>query len=75
MCVCVYRGHKLFHYAKILQYAKTHGIRLVGLNVPIPVVQVGGTHLCLPASQPALLKGKRGRRKGVGWLATVRVRC
>jgi radical SAM superfamily enzyme len=35
------RGHKLSHYAKILQYAKTHQIRVVGLNVPIPVVQVG----------------------------------
>lgn len=36
-------GHKLSHYAKILQYAKTHQIRVVGLNVPVPVVQVSAT--------------------------------
>ncbi len=33
-------GHKLASYAKIFQYAKRHGIRLCGLNVPQPVVQV-----------------------------------
>jgi hypothetical protein len=36
------RGHKLWNYAKILQYAKRHQIQIVGLNVPLPVVQVGG---------------------------------
>ncbi|TFJ87611.1 hypothetical protein NSK_000962 [Nannochloropsis salina CCMP1776] len=33
-------GHKMASYAKIFQYAKAHGIRLCGLNVPQPVVQV-----------------------------------
>jgi len=33
-------GHKMAYYAKIFQYAKAHGIRLCGLNVPQPVVQV-----------------------------------
>lgn len=75
VCVCVCRGHKLFHYAKILQYAKTHGIRLVGLNVPIPVVQVGGTDASLPASQPASAAEREKGVEGLGWLATVRVRC
>ena len=35
-----YRGHKLSHYSKILNYAKQHQIRVVGLNVPATVVQV-----------------------------------
>jgi hypothetical protein len=33
-------GHKMSSYAKIFQYAKKHQIRLCGLNVPQPVVQV-----------------------------------
>lgn len=33
-------GHKMAYYAKIFQYAKANGIRLCGLNVPQPVVQV-----------------------------------
>lgn len=33
-------GHKLAHYSKILSYAKKNQIRICGLNVPQPVVQV-----------------------------------
>lgn len=33
-------GWKLAHYSKILNYARMHGIRVCGLNVPQPVVKV-----------------------------------
>jgi len=33
-------GWKLSHYSKIFNYARKHGIRLCGLNVPQPVVKV-----------------------------------
>lgn len=33
-------GWKLSYYSKILNYARMHGIRLCGLNVPQPVVKV-----------------------------------
>jgi len=33
-------GHKLSYYAKLLQYCKYHKIRIIGLNIPVPVVQV-----------------------------------
>lgn len=46
-------GHKLSHYAKILQYAKTHQIRVVGLNVPVPVVQVSATPTSTALYTPA----------------------
>lgn len=33
-------GWKLSHYSKIINYARMHGIRICGLNVPQPVVKV-----------------------------------
>ena len=35
-------GYDLNYYAKIFNFASTHGIRLIGLNIPYPVAQLVG---------------------------------